>query len=284
MDKITHYGWQDTTNFVSPQLLHVNSCGKQVCQRETSRGGYTLLRENGRVDYHLLYIIEGRCILTHSGRKRTLGAGEGVFYKPHERQEYHFPAEVDTATFWLHFSGSAAADVLKRTGLWDNAFFCLRHPQATEQLFSELIREQRLKPPQFEWMSAGLLLSILAAIARDITTAGEPSPYERILPALSAMQEHPEQNTDLAAYAAMCHLSKSRFVHLFTAFTGSAPHHYRLSLRIRRAKELLAYSQMTVTEIAASVGFSDPLYFSRLFRQYAGCSPRAYRQQKTDKN
>lgn len=94
------------------------------------------------------------------------------------------------------------------------------------------------------------------------------------------MHEHPEENMDIQTYASMCHLSKSRFIHLFTTFTGNSPHHYRLSLRVQRAKELLAYSSMSIAEVSTTVGFADPLYFSRIFRKYTDLSPTQYRRKK----
>jgi AraC-like DNA-binding protein len=48
-------------------------------------------------------------------------------------------------------------------------------------------------------------------------------------------------------------------------------------IRLGRAATLLERSNLTVTEVAVSVGFRDPLHFSRRFRRAYGVSPRAYR-------
>ncbi len=52
--------------------------------------------------------------------------------------------------------------------------------------------------------------------------------------------------------------------------------HERLMLEARRH---LAYTSMSVSQIALALGFSDPAYFSRFFHARAGCSPSAYRAQ-----
>lgn len=276
MENIQHYGWQDTTNFFSPDYLHVNSSGKQHCDGRA----FSLLRENGRVDYQILYIIEGYCTLRYAGQTRTLLSGDGILYKPGERQEYTFPADTVTTTYWVHFSGSAIENILKNAGFWDNCFFRLQHPQQTEALFAELIQEQQCKQYQYTLMCNSLLLSILAHILRDARAKQESMPTAGILPAITAMHEHPESNMSVQSYADMCHLSKSRFIHLFTSFTGASPHHYRINLRMGRAKELLAYSSMSITEIANTVGFNDPLYFSRIFHKYTDLSPTQYQSKK----
>ena len=52
-----------------------------------------------------------------------------------------------------------------------------------------------------------------------------------------------------------------------------------LESRTARARELLMTTSWTVTEIAATVGYQDPFYFSRQFRAVSGCSPTEYREQ-----
>ena len=51
--------------------------------------------------------------------------------------------------------------------------------------------------------------------------------------------------------------------------------HQRLLLE---AKRNLVYTAMTIQQVSDSLGFSEPAYFSRFFKRYAGVSPRAFRQ------
>jgi two-component system response regulator YesN len=50
-------------------------------------------------------------------------------------------------------------------------------------------------------------------------------------------------------------------------------------VRIKQAKHLLSTTSLTVREVAFAVGYDDPNYFSRLFKEYTGYSPSAWRQQ-----
>lgn len=72
-------------------------------------------------------------------------------------------------------------------------------------------------------------------------------------------------------------LSESRFRTLFSAYCGEAPKSYLNRRRLIKAKELLLGSNEKISAIAIRVGFSDPYYFSRKFRQEVGCSPSAHR-------
>lgn len=64
---------------------------------------------------------------------------------------------------------------------------------------------------------------------------------------------------------------------LFKKATGMSPMQYLIDIRIREARNLLSYSDMSVKEIAYKIGFNDPYYFSRLFKKKVGTSPAAFR-------
>lgn len=67
--------------------------------------------------------------------------------------------------------------------------------------------------------------------------------------------------------------------HFKNAF-GFSPKEYLLSLRLRKAKELLVFTQQSIAEVAQSVGFLDPYYFSRLFHAKEGLTPSLFRAQQ----
>ena len=77
-------------------------------------------------------------------------------------------------------------------------------------------------------------------------------------------------------------MSVSWFIRNFKDYTGSTPAQYLLSLRISNAQSLLESTAYHVMEIAEIVGYSNPLYFSRLFKKQCGVSPTEYRKQLTE--
>ncbi|WP_232322280.1 AraC family transcriptional regulator [Brevibacillus parabrevis] len=58
--------------------------------------------------------------------------------------------------------------------------------------------------------------------------------------------------------------------------TGHSPIDYVISLRMEKAKELLSQTDATMQEVAASVGYQDVLYFSRLFKKHTGMTPTSF--------
>ena len=56
------------------------------------------------------------------------------------------------------------------------------------------------------------------------------------------------------------------------------PMHYLNDLRIEKAKELISTNTMKLSDVASMVGFSDSLYFSRVFKKTTGIPPKEYQQ------
>jgi AraC family transcriptional regulator len=82
----------------------------------------------------------------------------------------------------------------------------------------------------------------------------------------------------LVALAESVRLSPRHFARAFKQSFGQPPHQYQLSRRVERAKALLGRGEMSVTEIAVALGFSDTSAFSTTFRRFSGGTPRDYRR------
>jgi len=80
-----------------------------------------------------------------------------------------------------------------------------------------------------------------------------------------------------AEVARMCEMSPSRFCREFKAAFGVTFVEYVAVQRMLHAKRLLANPNMPVSDVAVAVGFTDPSYFTRVFRKQEGVSPSEYR-------
>ncbi|HEX2948707.1 MAG TPA: AraC family transcriptional regulator [Armatimonadota bacterium] len=78
--------------------------------------------------------------------------------------------------------------------------------------------------------------------------------------------------------ARMAHLSLSQFSSLFKNLYGISPKAYLIRCRLNRASDLLAETDLSITEIATELGFAHLAHFGRLFREHSGITPREYRK------
>jgi transcriptional regulator GlxA family with amidase domain len=86
-----------------------------------------------------------------------------------------------------------------------------------------------------------------------------------------------EETIDFPALARGLGTSYTSFRRAFKQQTGLAPAQFQTEIRLNRARDLLATSDLSVSEISEQVGCSTVFYFSRAFKKKTGFSPRDYR-------
>lgn len=80
------------------------------------------------------------------------------------------------------------------------------------------------------------------------------------------------------------HVHSSHLMRVFKKESGTTISHYRNQRRIKEAKELLAHTNMSMTEIAVMIGFNNSQYFSKIFKQEAKITPKAFKQNMSPGN
>jgi AraC family transcriptional regulator, transcriptional activator for feuABC-ybbA operon len=90
------------------------------------------------------------------------------------------------------------------------------------------------------------------------------------------ISHHYNQAITLSELAKLAGLSKSHYSRLFKKNVGYSPIEYLTHLRIDRAKEFLAHSDILIKEVSQHVGYEDELYFSRIFKKIVGVSPTQF--------
>lgn len=94
--------------------------------------------------------------------------------------------------------------------------------------------------------------------------------------AVTYMKNNISGSIKLEDLARLCNMSKYHFCRTFKKVKGIPPIDYLRKLRIDKAKELLKTSGESLTQISIAVGFSDPGYFSKIFKQNEKMSPTKY--------
>lgn len=89
------------------------------------------------------------------------------------------------------------------------------------------------------------------------------------------IQTHLYSNLTVDKLAEFSGMSVSAFKRKFQEVYGCSPLEYFTRQKLKRAKELLALGKMNVTEVGYQVGYSDPAYFSRVFKKRFGYPPKA---------
>ena len=99
----------------------------------------------------------------------------------------------------------------------------------------------------------------------------------RVQKVIARMRDYLHRRLSSVELAQSVNLSPSRLHWLFKDEIGMSPARYLQSLRMRRAKELLETTFLSVKEVMAKVGVSDESHFVRDFKKFYGCTPAQYR-------
>lgn len=103
---------------------------------------------------------------------------------------------------------------------------------------------------------------------------------KRLEKAVLYMDDHLYQHDLSIAYlASLCEISTVTFRNLFQAQFGESPKKYMIRRRMQMARTLIESGEyQSIQEVAMTVGYEDPLYFSKHFKSYFGFSPSRLRQ------
>lgn len=145
-----------------------------------------------------------------------------------------------------------------------------------------MMHEFQDKKPGFEKVCHGLLEVLLVYISRKqkLSVISESSFQlsKECAIAKRYIDTNYAQDITLDSLADLTHINKFYLAHSFTECIGQSPISYLTERRLAACKELLSSSNLSVTQIANSAGFSSQSYFSQIFNKKVGMSPRQYRK------
>lgn len=125
-----------------------------------------------------------------------------------------------------------------------------------------------------------LLIRLMQTQARSMVEKNIVKNKSRIGFAVDYIRKNLHQKLSIESIAKMAYVSKSNFFKMFKDELGTSPNEFILRERISKAKELLK-SRNSIKETAFQTGFSDTNYFTRVFKQLVGVTPKNYQDKNT---
>lgn len=234
-------------------------------------------------DYLFIYLLKGNGELFLNNRKQRLNSGDFVVCRPFESKSFTPYPEEPCEFYAISFNGRHCTDLLTNLNLIPKKNYFVGRDAETVSLLDKVCKENAKSNSTAYLIASSLFVSaigIVSRLAESILPKSNDKGYEKIAPALSSINSDCTSKTGVDDYAKMCNLSTSYFTHLFTKVTGFSPMEYKQMQRIGIAKNLLSTTNLSVKEISTIIGFKDPLYFGRCFKQSTGQTPTGYRSKK----
>lgn len=238
-----------------------------------SRWGWGQFFERNVCRFHALELVTaGSATFSQNGADYLVETGEVFCLRKSCRHVYRTGPAGVLHKRYIQIEGTALSAMLAATNLTLADHVRLSQPAMVTRLFREITRLVLKKPAGFQLQASEKLYRLLIELGRE-TQPPCPSPIQR---ALDFMERNIDGNPTLTEIAAMAGLSPTHFTRLFRTHRQMSPIAWFIQRKMDLAKHLLAETTMSIKEIAAAVGFNDPLYFSAQFKKHVGMAPKFY--------
>jgi YesN/AraC family two-component response regulator len=184
----------------------------------------------------------------------------------------------------MHFNGSNARGYYEEFA--KNGYHLLQCQEEShmEESLRRIIGLHTRTDATTELLCSKLITDILTEFLEDACTGSQPDFVlpEAVQQTRRYIDRHFREPLSLEELADRIHLSKYHLSHTFKKYMGVPVNEYIILSRISYAKELLRFSRLSVSEITYEIGFNQPSYFIRTFKERESLTPSQYRRQWTD--
>lgn len=208
------------------------------------------------------------------------GAGDVILLPAGHTHHYRADDSDPWTIYWVHFDGQQAHQLIRELAFDPERIVAsIGQQPLLASDFNRLLglRQSGYRYGVFDY-AAALTRQILYFLALQIRTSNIRQRHNFNLEQLkSLMLDHLDGELDLDTLAASTNLSRHHFAAKYKKLAGISPIRHFIHLKMERACYLLDVSNAPVKTVSAQLGYSDPLYFSRIFKKVIGLSPSEYR-------
>ncbi|UYQ95527.1 AraC family transcriptional regulator [Chitinophaga horti] len=261
--------------------LHIRSIGYYP----KAQDHYTY-RKKGLPESFIFYCVDGHGWFQVKGKRYEVGPNE-FFILPHNTEHAYGSSEDSPwSIYWIHFGGESLQefnDMLTVQKHFEPMY--IKNNGDIIPLFNKIYKTLELGYSLDNLHFANMCLVQFINLFIYNTRHYEASMTDKsdcVDNAILYMQERINDKISLDELVKQFNYSVSRFSNLFKQKTGYAPIDYFVQLKMQKACQQLDFTNRSVKDIAFSIGFDDPYYFSRRFRAVIGMSPKKYRLLNND--
>lgn len=257
--------------------LNIYRCGFEECAPDHAWG------PGVRDHYSVHVILSGKGFFTLNGQTYTLKKGQGFLIFPGEVVHYKADSNHPWTYSWVGFHGLKAGIILKKSGLTlQTPIFNYGEEGPLTQSLTQLVAAARNEKTP-ELMLTGFLYLFLSHLMENYRQSeSEKNRAVRSDKYVSRAVEYIEKNyvgeLSVEGLSKYLKIDRSYLSSLFSKHLGLSPREFIISFRMDKACDLLKNPQLSIGDVARSVGYEDPLQFSKTFRKTKGEPPLSYRK------
>jgi AraC-like DNA-binding protein len=243
-------------------------------------------RIHGISQHIIIYCIEGYGWIEIDKKRIAISPSQFIAIPANTPHKYGADKKNPWSIYWAHFKGDTSSfivDLIMKNS--DNFKPQVTFSEDRIRLFDDVYYnlEKGYGDDTLRYVNMTFYHFLSSMIYEDKFNRDKKEARPDVVDAtIKLMQENIQKNPTLNEMAAFANLSVTHFSALFRKKTGHSPIEYFNHLKIQKACQYLAFTDMTIKELAFDVGIEDQYYFSRMFTRLMGISPSAYRKRNSD--
>lgn len=259
-----------------PRLEYVCHVGEDASSMPRSMHEHDQLCE-------ILFVYQGTGIYMINGKRYTARKGDLIFYNSHTVHDEFGGNDSKLGTYCIAVSGLRIENLppnhLLPAGL--SPVQPAKEPfQDFLHLFQSIEKEARIHIEIAHYLTMALLTKLTAFLREHGIPEKQQEPT-LVTRARAFIDKNYKEDLRLDDIAKSIHTNAYYLAHLFKAEIGLSPMKYVILRRLGEAQNLLINTNMTITQIAAQVGYNNSNYFQNVFKGALTMTPGEYRRKWT---
>ena len=234
--------------------------------------------------HQVLLIANGGGWATLDGKTQALPTGSLVNVPPEHVHSFRF--EKDTRGWVTTLADELLDELLVGVGTLRSELdqACVLSAdtfvtQTVHQIWLEFSAQEKARALVLRGLSGVLLGWVARQLAQSTLADAKFNDSELVQRFKELIELNFKAHWSVSQYAKALSISPTHLSRLTRAANGSSALRMIEARLMREARRNLAYTNLSISSIAYTLGFTDPAYFSRVFTRDAGISPKAFRAQ-----
>ena len=233
--------------------------------------------------YLIIYTLSGKGILKYRGNEYEINKGQCFCINCMEHHIYWTPKGEDWEFLWVHINGNGTLGYYKE---FDSSGFNILngHNDNIPDLIWKMIEINKIKNVTTEIITSNLIHNLITELLILNRTGNDGNVFvpDFIRNIASKIEHHFKEPLTLELFEKEFHRSKYHISKEFKKYIGVTVNEYIIISRISYAKELLKYSDISVSEITFEIGMNNVTHFINLFKARENITPLTYRKKWRD--
>ncbi len=231
-----------------------------------------------RSHYLIHFILRGKGIYKVGNQFFELKEGEAFLIKPQEITFYQADEKEPWEYTWIAFDGEEANRLLEEANFIGDNYICKLDNEHSYKIYLERFLEIYNKSSYNELQLLGYFYLVFSTIQKNETDLDKVFTHEYLKKAIRYIKDNYGYNIHISDISRHVGIDRTYLYKIFMSYENISPKQYLTKYRILMAKNILANTKHTITEIALSCGFHDSSVFCKNFQMIEHISPLQYRK------